>query len=342
MLLFAPPAGVVADRVDRKRLLVVTRFLIGVAATALAVLLHAGVESRGLLAGFGFVLGTLFAFLAPAQQAITANAVPASDLSSAISLLAAGNNLNRILGPAIGALILGAAGPGWAFTAYAAVNIVTVVLLVPIQISRRQEPSEHLGAWEQWKEGLRYARERSPALGVLLSMSVLSVFGIAYVALYPVFTTEVFGRPKNDFTMLVIASGVGALVGALAVGLRKAGPTLRGALIWTFAFGVAALGFTFARSWELALVLNCFVGFCYFSITTSLNTVLQELAEDEKRGRLSGLFTLTWAGLIPIGGIWMGTVADLGGAPLTLQIGASVCLVYAVIALPRYATVPPR
>jgi MFS family permease len=173
-------------------------------------------------------------------------------------------------------------------------------------------------------------------------MAVLSIFGIAYVALYPVFATDVLGHPRRDFTWLVVASGSGAVFGALAIGVRRTGPTLRTALVWLVGFALAAGAFAFSRSWELSLACNAVVGLCYFSVTTSLNTVLQELADDDKRGRLLGLFTLTWAGLIPIGGIWMGVIADLGGAPLALEIGAVVCLVYALTALARYATVPPR
>lgn len=346
MLLFAPPAGVVADRVDRKRMLITIRVMVAATAAVLAGLLHSGIESPGMLAAFGFVFGTLFAFMAPAQQAITANAVPADDLASAISLQAAGNNVLRIAGPAVGAVILDRWGAGWAFTAYAATNILTILMLVPIVVSRRELVADHTSGWQQWIAGLRHARERRPAVAVLGTMAVLSVFGIAYVALYPVFTTQVFDHPRRDFFFLVIASGSGAVVGALAIGLRRHGPTLRTALVWLVGFALAAGGFGLSRSWELALALNVLVGLCYFSVTTSLNTVLQELADDDKRGRLLGLFTLTWAGLIPIGGIWMGAVADVAGAPLALQIGASVCLVYALATLvrtsARYATVPPR
>jgi MFS family permease len=342
MLLFAPPAGVVADRVDRKRMLVTIRGLMALAAIALAVCLHAGLESAELLAGFGFGLGTLFAFMAPAQQAITANAVPIHDLASAISLQAAGNNVLRIAGPALAAPILAAWGAGWAFTAYAGTNILTVLMLVPIRVSRRRGEPDVSGPWQQWKDGLRHARERRPAVAVLVTMAVLSVFGIAYVALYPVFATTVLGHPRRDFSWLVVASGSGAVVGALAIGLRRHGPTLRTALLWLVGFSVAAGGFAFSRSWTLSLACNVVVGLCYFSVTTALNTVLQELTDDDKRGRLLGLFTLTWAGLVPIGGVWMGAVADLGGAPLALQIGSAVCLVYALTTLARYATVPPR
>jgi MFS family permease len=342
MLLFAPPAGVVADRVDRKRLLITTRAAVAVAAGILTVLLHSGLESAGMLAGFGFVLGTLFAFMAPAQQAMTANSVPIDDLGSAISLQAAGNNILRIGGPALAAPILAAWGAGWAFTAYAATNIITILMLAPIRVSRRRGDTDDASGWQQWKDGLQHARDRRPAVAVLTTMAVLSIFGIAYVALYPVFATDVLGHPRRDFTWLVVASGSGAVFGALAIGVRRTGPTLRTALVWLVGFALAAGAFAFSRSWELSLACNAVVGLCYFSVTTSLNTVLQELADDDKRGRLLGLFTLTWAGLIPIGGIWMGVIADLGGAPLALEIGAVVCLVYALTALARYATVPPR
>ncbi len=338
MLVFAPAAGVIADRVDRKKMLITTRCLVAVVASVLAVLFHAKVESPGMLAGFGFALGSLFAFMAPAQQAMTANAVPGDDLASAISLQAAGNNVLRIAGPALAAPILAAWGPGWAFTAYAATNIVMVLMLIPIRVSRRPGEIDKASAWQQWKDGLQYARERKPAVAVLMTMAVMSVFGIAYVALYPVFATDVLGHPRKDFSLLVVASGTGAVFGALAIGLRRHAPTLRTALVWLVAFSIAAGGFALSRSWELSLALNAFVGLCYFSVTTALNTVLQMLADDEKRGRLLGLFTLTWAGLIPIGGIWMGTVADLSSAPLALEIGASVCLVYAVFTLARYGT----
>ncbi len=342
MLLFAPAAGVVADRVDRKRLLVTTRCLVGVVASVLAGFLHAGLEGPGMLAGFGFLLGSLFAFMAPAQQAMTANAVPTEDLASAISLQAAGNNVLRIAGPALAAPILHWWGAGWALTAYAGTNVLMVLMLIPIRISRRPAEIGHASAWQQWKDGLRHARDRKPAVAVLMTMAVLSVFGIAYVALYPVFATDVLGHPRRDFSLLVVASGSGAVFGALAIGLRRHGPTLRTALIWLVAFGVAAGGFALSRNWELSLGLNAFVGLCYFSVTTALNTVLQELADDDKRGRLLGLFTLTWAGLIPIGGIWMGAVADISSAPLALEIGSSVCLVYALFSLARYTAVPRR
>jgi predicted MFS family arabinose efflux permease len=280
--------------------------------------------------------------MGPAQQAITANSVPGEDLPSAISLQAAGNNVLRVGGPALAAPILAAWGAPWAFTVYAVTNVLMVLVLLSIQVSRRVDEPSRSSMWQQWIDGLRHARERRPAVTALTSMAVLSMFGVSYVALVPVFTVDVLHHPRDDFTTLVIAQGLGAVVGALAIGFRRRPLTIVTAEAWLFSFSLALGGFSLARSWTLALVLNAIVGFCYFSATTTINTLVQQLADDDKRGRLMSLFNLAWAGFVPLGGIWMGTVADAGGAPLTVQIGAGVCFVFSLSALARYSTAPPR
>jgi len=333
MLVVAPIAGVIADRVDRKRMLVVSRGLVGVLAGVLAVVVLADLGRPGVLAGFGFCIGTLFAFMAPAQQAATANAVPAPDLASAISVQSAGNNLARIGGPALAAPILAAWGAGWAFAIYALSNLMMVLTLMPIRLTSHLDEEESGSSWARWKQGLRHARERPPAVAVLMTMSVFSIFGVAHVALLPVLTTDVLGHPRDDFTLLVVASGTGAVLGALATGFRRTLPSFRTAVGWLLGFGLALSGFALSRSWALSLAIAGVVGFCYFSTTTAMNTLLQHLADDDKRGRIMGLFTVTWAGLIPFGGIWMGAVAEAAGAPLAIGIGAGVCAAYAAAVL---------
>jgi MFS family permease len=340
MLLFAPVAGVVADRVDRKRMLIITRGAVGVVAACLSVVVLSGLGEAPVLAAFGFLVGSLFAFMAPAAQSATANAVPNADLTSAVSLESAGTNISRIAGPALAAPILAAWGAGWSFAVYAACNGLMLLALAPIRLRTRLDDTETGSPWERWKHGLQHARERPPALAALLTMTVFSMFGAAHVALLPVFTTDVLHHARDDFTVLVSASGLGAILGTIGIGLRRSAPTLRTATLWMIAFAVAAGGFSLSRSWALSLVLIGAVGFCYFSIAVTINTMLQHLADDEKRGRIMGLFAVTWAGLIPFGGIWMGTVADLGGAPLAVEIGATVCLAYALVMLARIARRP--
>jgi MFS family permease len=344
MLLFAPVAGVLADRVDRKKMLMVTRGCVGIIAACLSVVVLSDLDPPPVLAVFGFAIGTLFAFMAPAAQAATANSVPNADLSSAVSLEATGTNISRIAGPALAAPILVAWGAGWSFAVYALSNVIMLFVLAGVRLRSHIDTTETGTAWERWKQGLNHARERPPAIAVLVTMGVFSVFGAAHVALLPVFATKVLHHSRDDFTLLVSASGVGAIFGSVTTGARRTLPTLRTAACWLVGFGIMAGAFSFSRSWELSLVLIAGVGFFYFSTTTSLNTILQHLADDEKRGRIMGLFAVAWAGLIPLGGIWMGGVADIGGAPLAVGLGAAVCIAVAfvVFAMPRFRTQPAR
>jgi len=331
MLLFAPVAGVVADRVDRKALLVVTRAAISVIGAALAVLVLGGLAHPGVLIVMAALLGTTYAFLGPTQSAAVANTVPDADLLSAVSMSAVGNNLSRVAGPALAAPVLAVWGTGWAFAIYAVTSAVVALLLLPIRLTTRLEAPDGQSAWGRWVDGLRHAAERPPALAALLTMSVFSVFGAAQVALYPVFTSDVLHRPVHDFTIVVAASGVGAVLGAVGNGLRRHVPGLRVSLRWLVAFGGASLAFACSRSWTVALLCAVAVGFCYFSMTTALNTLLQHLADDAKRGRMMSLFVVTWGGLVPVGALAMGSLADRTNAPLAIGLGAGVCLVYATV-----------
>lgn len=335
MLGFAPVAGVIADRIDRKALLVAIRSVIAAIGIATATVVFTGLAGPGALVALAFALGTTYAFLGPAQSAAIANTVPARDLLSAVSMASAGNNLCRVAGPALAAPVLAVWGTGWAFVVYAASSAIVALLLARIRLHSRLEAPSGLGAWTRWKDGIRHARERPPALAALLTMSVFSVFGAAQLALYPVFASEVHHRPTRAFTSIVVASGVGAVCGAVGNGLRRSVPRLRTALGWLAGFAIASLGFALAGSWVVALAFSSLVGFCYFSMTTALNTLLQHLADDEKRGRIMGLFVVTWGGLVPVGALWMGAVADVTSAPATVASGAAVCLAYALLQLAR-------
>jgi len=337
MLLLAPIAGVTADRLDRKRVLMATRGGVAVVATALAVLMAIDADAPGVLVAFGAGFGALFAFMAPASQALVANSVPEADLASAVSVQSAGTNLWRITGPAIAAPILAAWGAGASFTLYAVTSAVFVLLLARLRLTPRVPYAEEGGVWSRWREGLRHARDRPPALAALLTMTVFSVFGAAHVVLFPVFATDVFDRSATAFTALVSASGVGAVFGALGTARRPA-VTLTAAAGWLVGFAVAALAFSLSRSWPLSLVLAAAVGACYFSVTTTINTLLHLLADDDRRGRIMGLFTVTWAGAIPFGGLWMGAVAELVSAPVAMGAGALVCGAYGLAVLVRART----
>jgi MFS family permease len=333
MLVFAPYAGSLADRMDRTRLMVLIRSAIGVVALVMAGLILAGVGTPGATIVIAFFLGTGYGFLGPAQGAAVANTIPSTDLLSAVSMSSAGSNFCRVAGPALGAPVLAIWGPGWSFVVYGASSLLVAAMLVGLRLRSHLDPHTDIGAWRRIVEGLRHARERPPAVAALVTMSVFSVFGGAQIALYPLFATEVHDRPTQDFTAIVVASGVGAVLGAMTTGLRRTVPGLRAALGWLIGFGVASVVFGLARSWGLALGAATLVGFCYFSMTTVLATLLQHLADDAKRGRIMSLFVMTWGGIIPIGAVCMGALADAVGAPAVVVIASTVCVAYALATL---------
>ncbi len=333
MLIFAPLAGSVADRMDRTRLMVIIRSAIGAVALAMAALILTGTATPAATIVIAFLLGTGYGFLGPAQSAAVANTIPSTDLLSAVSMSSAGSNFCRVAGPALGAPVLAIWGPGWSFVVYGLSSVLVAALLVRLRLRSHLDPHADTGAWRRIVEGLRHARERPPAVAALVTMSVFSIFGGAQIALYPLFATEVHGRPTQDFTAIVVASGVGAVLGAMTTGLRRTVPGLRSSLAWLIGFGVTSIAFGLAPSWGVALGAAALVGFCYFSMTTVLATLLQHLADDAKRGRIMSLFVVAWGGLIPVGAVGMGALADATGAPFVVVLGAGVCIVYALVTL---------
>lgn len=335
MLLFAPVAGVAADRFDRRRILITVRLVVAGIGATLAALILTGRSSPAPLLALAACLGTMYAFIGPAQSAAIANSVPDADLLSAVSMAAVGNNLSRVAGPALAAPILAFGGNGGAFVVYAATSLIVALLLVPVRLRTHLEVHDDQSTWSRWVDGLRHARDRPPALAALLTMLVFSVFGGAQAALYPVFANDVFHRPTRDFTMIVMASGIGAVLGAVGNSLRGRVPGLRSGLVLLVGFSLATLGFVTTRQWWLGLTCAVAIGFFYFSMTTALNTLLQHLSDDAKRGRMMSLFVVTWGGIIPVGALAMGAVASATSAPLAVGVGACVCLTYAAAQLAR-------
>lgn len=344
MLVLAPVAGVVADRLDRKRVLVVNRLLLTLLAALLGLLVAGDVSHPAVIAGFGASFGMLFAFLAPAGQALLANAVPSSDLTSAISLQAAGTNLTRVAGPAVAAPILAAWGAAASFAIYAALNLTVGLAMRRINLPPRERAPRDVPLFRQINEGITHARDRAPAASALLTMAVFSVFGSSHAAMYPVIAQQVLGRGGSAFTALVSMSGAGAVLGTLLIALRRRTPTLSTAAVQLVGFATALLAFSLSRSWSLSVALAAFIGLFSFAFATELNIVVQSAVDEDKRGRVMSLFTLTWAGVVPFGGLALGGLAGAIGAPRAIAAGATVCLVTGVYLVARtgYSTARRR
>jgi MFS family permease len=343
MLVFTPVAGVVADRIERKQILQTTFSLLAILMSGLAFMTLSGRATPLLLLPFAFGVGSLFSFNAPASQSIVANSVPRFDLPSAISLQSAGQNLARVVGPTVAAPILGLWNEGAAFAVYAAACTTVVLLLRPLHLSTYTPEVDDGRFLRRVHRGFEHARERPPALAVLSVLAMSSLFAAAYLSLLPVLAAEVYDRGPAGFTTLAAVTGIGSMIGALTTAFRDSVPTLRYSALLVAGFGASVAAFGSMRTWPMALALSVVVGIFYFSGMTTLNTLLQYLADEKMRGRISSLFVICWAGLVPLGGLWQGLSAARNGVRVTMILAGCITAAYALgVALIRGRRAEPR
>jgi MFS family permease len=326
-LFLAPFAGVAADRWDRQRILVVCWSAMGALVATLAVLVATGLATIWVVLGFAAGLGSGQAFLGPASLAVVADAVPALDLASAISLQSFANNLTRVVGPLLAAGVLAVSGAQTSFGAYAVVLMVVVALVRRIDLVPHVPEPVTEGIVQRVRGGFAHARERFPALPALATVCVVSLFGVSHVALLPTFSEDALGD-DGLFTALVAATGVGAMAGAVMTGYRWSEPSLRTAGQHMACYGLALAAFASCRVLVLALAAQMVVGFFYFSTMTMLQTLIQRSIDDAKRGRVMSLFNVAWSGLVPIGSLSMGAVAGAVGASATIITGGALCATF--------------
>jgi len=323
----APLAGLAADRFDRQRMMLASYGCVALLSSVLAALVASDAITAPLLLWISLGLGTSFAFAGPASFALAANAVPAIDMPSAVSLQSAANNLTRVVGPMAAAPILAAGRFEYAFGVFVVAAVVSACLIAAMRVAPYAAEAEDGGILSRLGAGFAHARERHPALPALASVATLSLFGVSHSALLPVYAEEVLGS-IDAFAWIVVATGTGAMLGALSIGYREAAPSMRGASLWMLVYALA-MG-VFATTGDLAVSLGSqfVIGWSYFAVMTSLQTLVQSLVDESRRGRVMSLFQVAWAGLVPWGGLLMGATAEWIGVTSTLAAGAAICGVY--------------
>lgn len=328
MLVVTPIGGVVADRVGRGQILVVSQFFMSVAAGLLTLLVVLGrAESVSVLFAFAFVFGVVMSFNAPANQAAVANSVPQTDLRSAISLNSIGLNLARIGGPALAGPVILAWGAGASFGMWTLVSVMAAVGISTITLTPYEPEADSLGVVRRIAQGFEHIRARPPALLALTLVAVVTVFGQSYSAVVAVIAFDTLGLGDRAFTLLVTATGIGAMAGALVAGAGRLPSSLPRLAMGAVGFAVVLTGLGMSRSLGTALVFISLVGGLNFFLMTSLNVLLQHLTAESKRGRIMSLFMLAWGGLYPIGGLAVGFVGVRISVPTTLVVFAGVLTV---------------
>lgn len=328
--------GVFADIVDRRRLLIVTQILAGLAALGLATLVWLGVVDRWMVLGFSFVTGCCMALASPSYLAMTYDMVGREDLANAIALNSTQFQLSRAVGPALfgfGFKLFGLAGCFFA-NGLSFVAVVAALRMVRLEkrdkLGRSDAGKTRRRVWLELVEGFRYVSKRPRVFSLLLLSAVNSLFGAPYFAMVPIFARNIFHLNETGLAWMLSTAGSGALCGALLVAYlgdfrRKGWLVLGGAM----AFGVSVAMFALSTRLVLSLTFLFALGFALVVSVATTNTLLQKLVTDQMRGRVMSMFVLSFMGTMPIGNIAAGAASHRFGAPHTLAFGGVVVAIVA-------------
>jgi MFS family permease len=321
-------AGVFADRVRRRHLLIITQSLAAFQALLLAFLVLSGYIQVWHLILLSLFLGSVNAVDMPTRQSFVVEMVEhKKDLGNAIALNSFMFNSARLVGPSVAGLVVGLVGEGLCFLingiSFAAIIITLLAMKMPKQKAGVQTASLFRGL----KEGYRYAFGFPPILYVLLLMALINLVGMPYVVLMPVFARDILHGGPQTLGFLMGASGVGALVAALYLASRRSVLGLvRLIMIASSAFGMGLVAFSSSRYLSLSLGIMFFFGIGMIASMASTNTIVQTIVDEDKRGRVMGLYTMTGVGMAPFGSLMAGGLANRIGAPESVAIGGIVCI----------------
>jgi MFS family permease len=324
----APFAGVWVDRTNRHRLLLLTQTLSMLQSGLLAYFTLTGnVTVRHIIALCVFQALVNAADM-PARQAFVLQMVESrDDLPNAIALNSSMVNAARLLGPSIGGVLIAAVGEGWCFVIDSASYLGVIGSLLAMRVAPPERIRDRKHPLHDLADGVRYAAGFRPIRAVLGLIAIVSLMGMPYTVLMPVFVGRVLHGSAHTLGWLMAASGFGALSGALYLASRSSVLGL-GRLVALSAagFGAALVAFSFSRTLLLGLPLLWLAGLCMMLQMAGSNTILQTIVDDDKRGRVMSFFAMAFFGMAPIGSLLAGSLAERIGAPHTILLGGSACI----------------
>jgi MFS family permease len=340
-LLLSLYAGAVADRADKRRIIIRAN----AAALVLALLLGTLIVTRRvtypMVLGIAFALGTANAFEVPTRQSFFVDLVGREDLQNAIALNSAQFNATRIVGPAIAGWVIGIAGTAACFFANAVSYVFVILGLTMIRLPAFRPPERREGTLETIREGIAYIRSVREIRTLVCLIAAMSVLGFPYVMLMPVFARDILHVGAQGLGALLAATGAGALAGGLALAAlgtryRRGRMMLGGSL----SFCASLVAFSFSRSFPLSLALLAMVGFTVILNNANANALLQSIVPNRLRGRVMSVYVFMFVGTAPVGSLVAGAVSKWLGAPMDLRIGAillAAILVFAAWRVPELA-----
>lgn len=326
-------AGVLADRYNKHKIIVTTQILAMVQAFILAFLTLSGSIQIWQIIVLSLFSGLINAFDMPTRQSFVIDMVDdRNDLPNAIALNSSVFNAARLIGPTIAGFVISALGEGLCFLINGMSFLTVIVALLLMKIPPKENSNKNERVLEGVKEGIKYAYNFKPIRALLLLIGLVSLTGMPYTVLMPVFARDILHGNSHTLGFLFGAVGTGAFIGAIYLASRKSVLGLgRWIAIAASIFSLGLLFFSFSRNIYLSMVLMLFTGFGMMMQMASTNTLLQTLVDDDKRGRVMSLYVMAFMGTAPFGSFMAGTLASTIGAPYTVLSSGVICLIGAII-----------
>lgn len=335
-----PWTGVMIDRWNLRRTLVITQVLSMLQAFAVAILTLTGVISTGQIITLALILGVINAFDMPARQSFVVHMVEKrEDLANAIALNSTMFNASRLIGPTVASLVLVGLREllpaysiflrlGLCFFANGVSFIAVIAALLAMHTTLHGNGKRKSGALSELREGWRYAFGSLPIRMLLTNLAIISLMGTPYTVLLPVFAQDILHGSEGTLGMLTASIGCGALFGGLRLAARKSVLGLgKWIAIGATVMGVSLIALSMSRTlWLSAPILAC-CGFAMITQMAASNTVVQTIVDDDKRGRVMALYGMAFLGMMPLGSLMAGFLAQRIGAPMTVALGGVVCIV---------------
>lgn len=330
---FSPLGGLAADRFNRQKLLIVTQCLACIHAIVMAALAYAELLSAWHVIALAGVIGMIQAADTPLRQTFLPELVPArEDLPSAVAFGAFMQQSGRLIGPTIAGLLLAFWNEAACFLVNGISKLAVITAVAVMQLPKQTQHPQAKKMGSAFAEGLRYAWQTVPVRILLPTLAAASFLVAPYQSLMPIFAAEIFHGGADTLGWLMGAAGIGGATSVVAMASRK---DVRGLariiLIATLTAGLGLIAFSMTRSFWVGMALMPLIGAGMLAVITGTSTVIQVIVDDAKRGRVMSLFTMSFLGMMPMGSLAAGIVAESLGAPLTLGIFGALCVLAALV-----------
>lgn len=332
ILLVTPFVSVFVDRIDKRKILIFTQSFSMCQALLLALLTFSGSIAVWHILLLSLLLGCVNALDNPTRQAFYPGLVPQAHLGNAIALNSTVINGSRLIGPAIGGILIGMLGESWCFllNGISYIGVIFALFLMKLPHSAPQNNRQNI--LTDLAEGFTYVSNNIPLRALLLLMCVVSFFGLPLMTFFPAYVKDILGGDSTMLGYLLSCTGIGSLAAALLLAVRRSVPGLSKVIsISAFLLGLCLLQISFIATPWMAAILCVFIGFTIIATVASINTLLQTLSDEDKRGRVMGYLAMAFTGITPLGSLALGALEKHSGLPSIILVSGICCLTGALL-----------